>query len=129
MKRVSLYKRNGYVRQIGQPAVCAKAGCGKRSQWRVILGKWHLQAYVCTSHLEWGVKLDMVTESTGCRLGWEHGYRISENHYEGRTTMVTPCLPKIRSTDYARPVEISQQFPNRRAPLGQQFSVPIGQES
>ena len=128
MKRVSLYKAHGYVRQVGHTTSCAKKGCGKKSQWRVILGKWHIQAYVCTTHLEWGVKLDMISETTGYRLGWERGYRISENHYEGRSTKVIPCMPKISSTQYGRPVEISGQFPNRKAPVGKQFDIPIGSE-
>jgi hypothetical protein len=110
---VSGKPRDPYVRAVGSHKQCAKAGCPSRSSWRVILGHHVVQAYVCQAHLAWGVKLDMITESTAKSLGWETGgYSDGTPHFrEIRQTVVTPELSAITRVNYARPVEISASFP------------------
>ncbi|MEU1599379.1 hypothetical protein ABZ468_42900 [Streptomyces sp. NPDC005708] len=112
---VSLYKRDrgAYVRQVGSSKACGRRSCAHSPQWRVILGGWDVQAYVCTAHITWGIRLDMIAESTGKRLGWEAGYGNSPTFRTCYPTKIVPGIGPITRTDYARDVasEIGDQFP------------------
>lgn len=124
--RVSLYKnkRDAYVRQLGSASRCGRKGCGKCAQWRVILGHWDVQVYVCSDHMQWAVKLDMISENTGNRLGWEQGYGDSPNFRTLHSgTRVVPELGVITRTNFARPVgdEIDAHYPRKGVPFSERW--------
>lgn len=106
-----------YVRQLGAHEQCARKGCPvKAPWWRVILGHWHIQVYVCTEHLSWALRLEFLAQSAGEALGWEYGYMGEGGHVRHmRTTMVCHEMPLIRaqSGKFLRDVsgEISGAYP------------------
>lgn len=103
--------------QIGSYKLCARKGCTVRISWRVILGHWRIQVYVCQGHLAWAVMLDLITESSGKAMGWRHGYPVFHDGIEiclsfGEARVI-PEMGRIRRVDYTRDVrsQISQTYP------------------
>jgi hypothetical protein len=106
------------VRQIGAHNQCGHEGCPvKAPSWRVILGSWVVQAYVCARHLVWAVNLDLLAEPRGKAMGWEHGYPVGASR-ELRSTVVTACLPQIMRTEFDRVPDVSAQYPQARVNAG-----------
>lgn len=95
-----------FVRQIGHTGECARTGCGKGAQYRVILGSWDVDAYTCTGHVAWAVNLDLITQSVGKAMGWE-------SRQSGRPAEVIPELGVVKRTDFGRDVasQIATVFP------------------
>lgn len=106
-----------YVRQIGATEQCARQGCPVRhTAFRVILGHFHIQAYVCAAHVLWAVALDRLSQNTGERLGWEYGYGDQPHCRTLRSgATIIPEMPTIRrsSGKYTRDVsgQISGAYP------------------
>jgi hypothetical protein len=63
-----------YIRQLGNGKVCARRDCVNAPQYRVILGRFRIQVYVCSPHTLWGIELNALSEETGKAMGWEYGY-------------------------------------------------------
>lgn len=96
------------IKQVGSSEQCAKAGCAVRAPWwRLGLGGYDVQVYVCSAHLGWAVALDMIRESTAKAMGWERKHTIG-------SSWVEPNMPAIMRTDYARTLDVSAQFPQAR---------------
>ncbi|MEV0445706.1 hypothetical protein AB0I84_17680 [Streptomyces spectabilis] len=91
----------------------------------MILGHWDVQVYVCTSHIQWGIKLDMIAESTGKRLGWEQGYGDTPHSRTMRNTTVVPGMDAITRTNYARPIEreIDAHYPRKGVPFAERWGT------
>lgn len=104
------------VTQVGAHNQCGKRNCPVKSPgWRVILGHWVVQVYVCSEHLVWACKLDMISQNTGEAMGWHHGYPVNGGStMESRTTKVTPNIPVIVRTDYTREIDVSDMYPKCR---------------
>jgi hypothetical protein len=103
------------IKQLGAHNQCAKVGCAVRAvAWRVILGTVDVQVYVCTVHLSWACTLDMLSWDTFDGLNWARKRADSSECVTMGPTKVTPMLPHIKRTDFARPVEVSESWPVMR---------------
>lgn len=94
-----------YKRQVGSHRQCGHAGCpDTQPTFRVILGHFRVQVYVCDRHTVWAIGLDSLSQEAGEALGWEHGYAApgNPNFRTLDTTKVAALLPHIQRTDYAR---------------------------
>jgi hypothetical protein len=103
--------------QIGSHKQCARKRCTVRISWRIILGHWQIQAYVCQGHVAWGLQLDLITESSGKAMGWRYGYPVFHDGIEicrsfGEARVIAE-FGIVRRVDYTRDVasQISQHFP------------------
>lgn len=102
--------RDTRVKQIGWHGQCARKGCGKNAQYRVILSGWDVQAYVCTSDIAWGVNLDLITHSSAEAMGWE-----MRNPSRGGS-LVDPLMGPIKRADFGRDVasQVASEWPVMR---------------
>lgn len=89
-----------YVRQLGNGRNCARKGCEDRPHFRVILGRFRVQVYICSGHVLWGVELDSLRQETGESLGWEYGYRQSPNLVVVQTPRIVTLA--VKDYDYTR---------------------------
>lgn len=100
-----------YKRQVGNGRQCGKKGCKRQPHWRVILGHFRVQVYVCSDDVLWGIELDHLTQESGNSLGWEFGYGSTPTF----RTLHTPQIVSLASKefDYTRNVsdELSVMFP------------------
>lgn len=104
-------ERPHFVRQLGNHKVCARNECLNAPQYRVILGHFRIQAYVCSPHVVWGIELDALTEDNGKAMGWEYGYGDTPYLRTLRDPMV--CSLAVKEMDYRRDesVNIGSAFP------------------
>jgi hypothetical protein len=100
-----------YVRQLGGYKFCARNRCKDAPHFRVILGSFRIQAYVCSAHVLWGIELDRLTQRNGESMGWEYGYGSTPNFRTIQTPRVVSLATK--EFDYTRneAENISAMFP------------------
>lgn len=102
---------DAYKRQVGNGRLCGKKGCANSPEWRVILGHFRVQVYVCSADILWGIELDHMCQESGEALGWEMGYGSTPNFRTIHTPQVVSLA--VREFDYTRDESgnISAMFP------------------
>jgi hypothetical protein len=105
-------------KQLGTNEQCARKGCSVQAPgYRVILGTWDLQVYVCASHLTWALGLEFLSQNTGEALGWGYGRFRNGVTYLGTPKVCVTEMPTIRRYQgkYTRDVsgEVSGTYPQR----------------
>lgn len=103
-----------FIRQLGYYDRCARAGCGKSPQYRVILGSFVVQVYSCTPHVVWAASLDMIGQDQGEAMGWEHGYKTPGSASKLlKPVEIVPEMGVIKRYPYGkdRSAEIDASYP------------------